>query len=371
MSALLGNTGNAFQRIIRPLSSLLSFGGEKTYLTLDIGTSSVKMLEVQEKGGVITVINAGIEPLPSGTIQGGMVQDPESVALSIRTLIEAHEVETMDVITAIPGPLVVIKRASFPSQERKELKETILFEAGNFIPESLDDVHIDYQVLEHDEETDNIDVLLVAVRKDMLEGYVSAVTQAGLNPVVVDVDYFALENMFEANYEPNLDETVALINIGAHYSSMNIVREGRSAFTGDVPIGGLQFTSLLAQELGVDEEQAEGLKIGDTIADDKNAVQRIITLATQQFLDEVQRSLSFFWSGSTKDQLSTIYLSGGAAQLPGLAEATQERLEVSTEVIDPFRLLNVGPQVDELFLRQYAASFAVSVGLATRRPGDK
>lgn len=370
MPAPLGNPGNAFQKIIRPLSSLI-FGGEKNYLTLDIGTSSVKMLEVQEKGGVITIINAGIEPLPAETVLGNMVQDPESAALSIRTLIEAHEVETIDVITALPGPVVVIKRATFPAQDQKALKETILFEAGNFIPESLDDVHIDYQVLEHDEEADNVDVLLVAVRKDMLEGYVSAVTQAGLTPVIADVDYFALENMFEANYEPNPDETVALINIGAHYSSMNIVKEGRSAFTGDVPIGGLQFTSLLAQELGVDEEHAEGLKVGDAIADDKSAVQRIMTLATEQFLDEVQRSLSFFWSGPTKDQLSTIYLSGGTAQLPGLAKAMQQRLEVATEVTDPFRLLNVGPQVDELFLRQYAASFAVSVGLATRRPGDK
>ena len=371
MSALLSSPGNILQKIIQPISSIIPFRGEKNYLTLDLGTSSVKMLEVQEKGGVMSIVDAGIEPLPPDTIQGSMVQDPESVALSIRTLVEAHEVEATDVITAIPGPVVVIKRATFPAQDQKELKETILFEAGNFIPESLDDVHIDYQVLEHDEETDNVDILLVAVRKDMLEGYVSAISQAGLTPIIVDVDYFALENMFETNYEPDPDETAALINIGAHYSSINIVKESRSVFTGDVPIGGRQFTSLLAQELGVDEEQAEGLKIGEAIADDQDAVQRIISLGAEQFLDEVQRSLSFFWSGSTKDQLNTIYLSGGAAQLPGLAQAMHERLEVPAEVIDPFRLLNVGPQVDELFLRQYGASFAVSVGLATRRLGDK
>ena len=149
------------------------------------------------------------------------------------------------------------------------------------------------------------------------------------------------------------------------------MKEGRSVFTGDVPIGGQQFTTLLAQELGVDEEQAEELKVGNAIAEDQEAVQRIVTLAAEQFLDEVQRSLSFFWSGSTKDQLNTIYISGGTAQLPCLAAGMRERLDIFTEVIDPFRSLNIGDEVDDLFLRQYAASFAVSVGLATRRPGDK
>ena len=138
-----------------------------------------------------------------------------------------------------------------------------------------------------------------------------------------------------------------------------------------MPIGGQQFTTLLAQELDVDEEQAEDLKVGEAVAEDQEAVQRIVTLAAEQFLDEVQRSLSFFWSGSTKDQLNTIYISGGTAQLPGLAATMRERLDVFTEVIDPFRLLNIGDEVDDFFLRQYAASFAVSVGLATRRPGDK
>ena len=371
MATLLGGASHFFQKIIKPVSSFISFGGEKSYLTLDIGTSSVKMLETQEKGGMMNIISAGIEPLPPDAVKGSMIQDPESVALSIRTLIETHQIETTDVITSVPGPLVVIKRATFPEQAPKELRETILFEAGNFIPESLDDVNIDYQVLEHDEETNNVDVLLVAVRKDMLKGYASAIGQAGLVPVIVDVDYFALENMFELNYDPNPEETIALINIGAHYSSINIVKEGRSVFTGDVPIGGQQFTTLLAQELSVDEEQAEEFKVGDAIAEDQEAVQRIVTLAVEQFLDEVQRSLSFFWSGSTKDQLNTIYISGGTAQLPGLAATMQERLDVPTEVIDPFRLLNIGDEVDDFFLRQYSASFAVSVGLASRRPGDK
>ena len=212
MATLLAGASDFLQKVLKPVSSVISFGKEKSYLTLDIGTSSVKMLEVQEKGGVMNIMSAGIEPLPPGAVKESMIQDPESVALSVRTLVDTHQVETTDVIASVPGPLVVIKQVTFPEQAPKELRETILFEAGNFIPESLDDVNIDYQVLEHDEETNNVDILLVAARKDMLEGYASAIKQAGLVPVVADVDYFALENMFERNYDPNPKETIALIN---------------------------------------------------------------------------------------------------------------------------------------------------------------
>ena len=371
MAALLSSASDFLQKVLKPVSSVISFGGEKSYLTLDIGTSSVKMLEVQEKGGVMHITSAGIEPLATRRGEREHDSGPGERCSVYPDFDRDPRGRNYRCYRLRACPLVVIKRATFPNQAPKELRETILFEAGNFIPESLNDVHIDYQVLEHDEETDNVDILLVAVRKDMLDGYASAISQAGLVPVVVDVDYFALENMFERNYDPTPEETIGLINIGAHYSSINIVKEGRSVFTGDVPIGGQQFTTLLAQELDVDEEQAEELKVGDAIAEDQEAVQRIVTLAAEQFLDEVQRSLSFFWSGSTKDQLNTIYISGGTAQLPGLAAAMRERLDVFTEVIDPFRLLNIGDEVDDFFLRQYAASFAVSVGLATRRPGDK
>ncbi len=363
----MASSGNS---IFSSLTSFLPFG-DKSYLTLDIGSSSVKMLEVKGRGRSLRVLKAGIVPLAENIVQGNIVQSPGAVADAIRTLIDDHAIKTTNVITAVPGPSVIIKRANFPAQDTKELQETILFEAGNFIPESLENVNLDYQVLESEAKSDSVDVLLVAVRKDVINSYVDAISEAGLMPVVADVDYFALENMFEVNYDSDPDEIVALINIGAYYSLINVMKGGRSAFTGDVPIGGQQFTNILARELGVGLEQAEEAKV-NSILPGRNAddIERVISLASEQLLDEIQHALSFFGSGSTEEQVNTIYLSGGTAQLPGLAANMSQRLHIPVEVSDPFRRINVSGE-DEEFVRQNASSFAVSAGLATRRPGDR
>jgi type IV pilus assembly protein PilM len=371
MVAAKHTRGSLLRRTLRPVLSLLPFG-KQNYLSLDIGSSSVKMLEVRGTGNEMRILNAGLASLPSNAIQGNIVQDTVAVTSAIRSLLDQHKVKGTDVVTVVPGPAVIIKRATFPTQDPATLEDTIFFEAGNFIPESLENVNLDYQVLDYDTEAESAEVLLVAVRKDVINSYISAIHEAGLSPAVVDVDYFALENMFEVNYTPGPDEIVALINIGARYSSINILKEGRSAFTGDVPVGGRYFTEMLAQELGVSYEQAEAAKIDNrTKVADQEGVTRVLTTASEQLLDEIQRALSFFWTGSAEEQISAIYLSGGTAQLPYLATSMSERLQIPVEVVNPFRRLNISRHIDEAFLHQHASSLAVSVGLATRRPGDK
>jgi type IV pilus assembly protein PilM len=363
--------GNWLRKAAAPLLSFLP-GAEKGYLSLDIGSSSVKMLEVRGGGESLRIVNAGIAQLPTSAIQGNIIQDVESVTRTIRTLTTTHKVKASEVIAAIPGPAVIIKRATFPMQNPEELEETILFEAGNFIPESLENVNLDYQILGSTPDSNEVDVLLVAVRKDVINSYIAAISDAGLTPVVVDVDYFALENMFEINYAPEPEEVVALVNIGSRYSSINIMKGNRSAFTGDVPVGGRQFTEILSQELGVSYEEAEDLKLlGSTEAAKQKEIESIITSASDQLLDELQRALSFFWTGAAEDQINAVYVSGGSAHLPGLTEAMNERLQIPVSLSDPFRALSLSRQVDEQFIRDHASALAVSVGLATRRPGDK
>ena len=370
MTTLVSGIGDFFQKVLRPVS--VSFRGGKTYLTLDIGTSSVKMLEIQDTDGALQVMQAGVEPLPSNTVQAGLIQDPARLAASLQSLIEAHQIKTTDVVTALPGSVVVSKRLTLPAQEPSELHQSILFEAGNVIPESLEEMSIDYQVLGRTADTQTVDILLVAVRKDVLEGYVTAMRQAGLVPRIVDVDYFALENGFELNYQARPDETIGetigLIDIGAQSASIHIVKDGQSACTAEVPVGGQHLTHFLAQELGIDHGQAERLKLG---TEDRDAVQPLLARAAQQLVDEVQRGLDFAWSDAGHDQLHTIYVSGGSARLPGLVSTMATRLGVKTEIFEPFRLLDVHPSVDDVWLDRHAASFAVGVGLATRRPGDR
>jgi type IV pilus assembly protein PilM len=318
------------------------------------------------------VLNAGIASLPVDAIQGNVVQDPEAVARIIQTLTEKHRVKAHEVIASVPGPAVIIKRATFPDQKAKELEETILIEAGNFIPESLENVNLDYQVLSHDRNADTVDVLLVAIRKDVIDSYVDVISGAGLTPVVVDVDYFALENMFAINYAPTSDAVVALVNIGARYSSINIMKGTQSVFTGDVPVGGRQFTEALAQELGLSYDQAEAVKVtGEGGRGDHKKVESVLAATTEHLIDEVHRALSFFWTSAAEEQIHTVYASGGAAQLPGLVSAMNERLQIPVEISNPFRHVALGRNVDERFIRQHASALAVSVGLATRKPGDK
>jgi type IV pilus assembly protein PilM len=358
------------RNILSPLTSLLSFG-DKSYLTLDIGSSSIKMLEVKGKGNSLRILNAGIVPLASHAIQGNIVQNSTIVSEAIRTLVEDYELKATNVLTVVPGPSVIIKRANFPAQDLKELRETILFEAGNFIPESLDNVNLDYQIIDSGSATDSVEVLLVAVRKDVINSYISAIEEAGLVPVVADVDYFALENMFEANYSPTPDETIALINIGAHYSLVNVMKGNRSAFTGDVPFGGRHFTETLAEGLSISEEEAEEAKINGALDGHRNQdIEKIISSASDHLLDEIQHTLSFFGTGAAEEQITSIYLSGGTAQLPGLASTMSQRLNVPVEISDPFRSIRVRGRHEE-FIRTHASSFAISTGLAARRPGDR
>jgi type IV pilus assembly protein PilM len=368
MATSKSSAGGFLQRVLGPL--LPSFA-EKNYLTIDIGSSSVKLLEARGKGRALHILNAGIAKLPSDAVQGNIVQDTGGVANAIRTLLDETGVKANAVITALPGPAVIIKRATFPAQEPKELQETIFFEAGNFIPESLENVNLDYQVLDQGPGTQGLEILLVAVRKDVINSYVSAINEAGLIPIIADVDYFALENMFEMNYASGREDNIALINIGARYSLLNILKGGRSAFTGDVPVGGWQFTDMLSNELKISEEQAEEAKIDGVIeGHGRQEIEKVISIASDHLLDEIQHALSFFATGSTEEQVSTVYLSGGTAQLPGLAFSMSERLRIPVEVVDPFRHIQVSQPISEL-VRQNSSSFAVSAGLATRRPGDR
>lgn len=360
------------ERLASPLTALIPFELDKGYLSLDIGSSSIKMVEVRGQESPLKITNAGIIPLHSDAVHNHCIQDIDQVSQAIRILVDEHRVRTQEVVAAVPGPAVIIKPASFPAQEPAALEETILFEAGNFIPESLDNVNLDYQVLGRDPATGNIDVLLVAVRKDIINSYLAAISEAGLIPTIMDVDYFAIENMFETNYSPDPSEVVALINIGASYSSLTILKGGRSSFTGDISVGGEQFTDLLSQEFGLSREQAEEAKISGFLEGyDKEDIDRALSVTSEQLLDEIQRSLSFFWTASAEEPIGSVYVSGGTAQLPGLASTIGARLQVPVEIVNPFRSFNIGRQVDTEFLAQHAPSLAVSVGLATRRPGDK
>jgi type IV pilus assembly protein PilM len=353
------------------LSDLNPLRRQESYVAIDIGSSSIKMLEVRTSTDHLELLNWGAIPTPAAAIQSNMVSEPERVAEAVKALLDAKGVRSKKAVTAVPGPAVMIKRVTLPAQGPQETENTIMLEAGNFIPEELDNVNLDYQVIDTRSEKE-MEVLLAAAKKDIVSSYAETLRAAGLLPVVVDVDYFALDNLYELNYDAVPGQVVALVNIGARYSSINILKGGRSVFTGDVPVGGRDITEALTRDLGVSAEEAEHLKTGKGgNGIDAEQLNMALAPAVDALIEEIHYALSFFWTAATDERIDLLYLSGGAAQTPELAQRLAERIEAPVEITDPFSRITLSPALDAAALQRRASEFAVALGLSARRPGDK
>lgn len=354
------------------MGDLNPFRREENYVSIDIGSSTIKMIEARTGTQGLEVLNWGSIPTPASAIQSNMITEPDRVADAIRSLIEAKGVKARKAITAVPGPAVMIKRVNLNDQGAQETDQAILYEARNFIPEELDNVNLDYQVTGAAGDTGQIEVVLAAAKKDIVSSYADALRAGGLQPVVVDVDYFALDNMYELNYDALENQVAALVNIGARYSSINILKQGRSTFTGDVPVGGRDITEALTRDLGISSEEAERIKMGAGSGDfDEEQISMALLPAVDALIEEIHYALSFFWTAATDERIDVLYLSGGAAQTPELATRLAERAEAPVEVTDPFGRVLLDESVDVAALRRRASEFAIAMGLAMRRPVDK
>jgi type IV pilus assembly protein PilM len=356
-------------RRARDFWAQLNGAASGTYVALDVGSSAVKLLEVRGPADNPEILRAGIAPVPEGALQNNAVHDIVAVARVIRGLAESLGIRSRQVITAVPGPAVIIKKARVTLRPEDDLEALLMVEAANFIPESLDNVSLDYQVLRA--EDSDVEVLLVAVRKDILSGFTMAISDAGLEPTIVDVDYFALENMFELNYDSGSEDVVGLINIGARYSSINIVRGGVSSTTGDVQAGGSDITDALVRFGGLSREDAEKAQNGEPVAGHPDQkIRDLIVNGATELADAINQSLRFLWRTASDEPMRAIYVAGGGSRVPGLIEKLGEKLDAPVELANPFARVNIGRSVDAVALEGMAPSLAVAVGLSTRRPGD-
>ena len=345
------------------------------YVALDIGSSSIKMVETAIEKNGYRVLNMGILPLPEYAIQNNMVVDSKPVVESIRKLIHENGVKSRQVISAVPGRAVIMKKVQMPKQEPAELEANIEFEAQNVIPENLENVNLDHQVLHEADDGNKMDVLLGAVKKEIVNSYADAIEEAGLMPTVMDVDYFALENMYEANYAAEAQGgVIGIIHIGAQYTSITLLQNGISTFTGDLSLGGAYFTDSLAKHLGVAVEAAEAFKTTGLL-DGKKGLDLEATLrpTSEELAEEVRRTVSLYGAVPSEegDGLKMIFLSGGGAKLAGLRVLLEERMSVPVRLSEPFRGFNVNKKIDRDYLIEAAPYFAVGAGLSIRRPGDR
>jgi type IV pilus assembly protein PilM len=354
------------------VAALNPFRREEGYIALDIGSSSIKMVEAAVEKNGYRVINVGIVPLPATAIQNNMVADRDVVVRAIQNLVQNHGIKAAQVISAVPGRVAIIKKIQLPAQGEEELDANVEFQASQVIPDTLENVNLDYQVLDYVEADNKIDVLLVAVKKEIINSYTQVIKDAGLTPTIIDIDYFAMENMYEISYEPEMTGVVGLIHVGARYTSINVLKHGVSAFTGDLPVGGEAFTEALVHALQLSYDQAETLKVtGQAEGKKTSEVETLLKPTADYLAAEISRTLSLYRAMADEEGIHRIYLSGGSAQVPGLARIFAERLGVEVELSDPFRGFSLNRNIDRDSLANAGPALAVGAGLSIRRPGDK
>jgi len=354
----------------------------KTALGLDIGSSGVKLIQLNEtrrRGQVIYQLQSfGMKPLPPEAIVDGALMNSTAIVQAIQELVGELKIKRKETAIGVSGHSVIIKKISMPRMSQEELEETIQWEAEQHIPFDIKDVHVDTQILqsEADDASGQMDVLLVAAKKDMINDYSQVVSEAGLNPVVCDVDAFAVQNCCTANYDLPSSAPVGLIHAGASVVNINILVGGATTFTRDITIGGNQFTEEIQKQLNVSYEEAEALKVGggrgDADAVVPQEVERVMGQVAEQVAGEIQRSLDFYAGTAADANFAKVFLSGGTARVPALFKTIETRVGVPVEILNPFKNIEIdNRKFDPAFIYDLAPQAAVAVGLALRKPGDK
>jgi len=349
----------------------------QTSVALDIGSSHVKMLELeQERSGRPRLKHFGVAALPPEAIVDGAFMNTSAIVGTVKELLARHRVKSKAAVVAVAGNSVIIKRISLPVMSKDELDESITWEAEQYIPFDVNDVNIDAFILPGQaDEAGQMDVLLVAARKELVNEYRQLVIECGLQPAVVDVAAFALENMYTANYDV-IDDPVALVNVGASSVNINVLRRGVSAFTRDIGLGGRAYTEEIQRSMNVSYEEAETFKVAGSETDRASVVpeevERVLSTVSDNIAIEIHRSLDFYLSTAGSASMARLYLAGGAAPTPGLRDALERVCGCPAEIVDPFRRIQVDERAfNPRFLQDVAPQAAVAVGLGLRRPDDK
>lgn len=353
--------------ILSKFSDFLGGNAEKTAIGISIGSSSIKLVELRKIKKNWKLLHFGIVQLPDDVIANREIVNRIGVVESIKTLLSQVKLQSKSVCTAVSGNSVIIKRMSIDVPKMSELQEQVLWEAEQYLPFDVSDVVMDFQVLSRSKDY-KTDIVLVAVKKGLLESYMNCVTEAGLKPKIVDVDLFALINLFEANYPVSASEAVALVDFGASALKLAIVQNGAPLFTKESAMGGRSLTAEIQKHLSLSYVDAETLKVGGAQGGAiPQEVVELMGVAAENYAGEVKRAIDYYLASATGPSVSFILLSGGGAKLPNLSKIIEEAVGVPTQNINPFNAVSYDPAV---FTQEYLAAIgpiaAVPIGLAMR-----
>jgi type IV pilus assembly protein PilM len=347
----------------------------KNLIGVDIGSSSIKVCQLKESRKGYGLVRLGYTPLPPQSIVDGHVMNAQAVIEGLGRAFSEAKIKQREIALSISGQAVIIRKISVPMMTAAELDEQIQWEAEQHIPFDIKDVHVDYEVLRRRPEAGQMDLLLVAAKRDEINDYTQIAKSAKLKPLVVDIDAFTVQNLFELSRGIPPEQTFAIINVGASLSSINIISRGASAFTRDIANGGNYITEQIQRQLNVSFDQAEEFKCA-SVSSGAGAVPaqvlQVIDTVSDSIAGEIQRSLDFFMATSGEPEMHRIYLTGGTSSLPALATAIGRRSRVAVEVLQPMERISVeAKEVSQDLLRTRVAQFSVALGLAMRKDRER
>ncbi|QNM96464.1 pilus assembly protein PilM [Chitinimonas koreensis] len=338
---------------------------------VDISTSAVKMVELSEAGKHLTIERYVIEPLPKDAVADGNMANLDAVGEAVKRAWRVLGTRVKNVALALPAAAVITKKITVPAgQSETELELQVETEANQYIPFSLDEVNLDFQVLGPSMATaDEVEVLIAASRKEKVEDRVAAVEAAGLKALVMDVESFATQAAYEliAKQLPDAGagQTVAVIDIGAALMHINVLRDGQQIYSREQAFGGNQLTQDIQRKFNLSSEEAEAAKRNGGLPD--NYEPEVLQPFMDSLAIEISRALQFFFTSTQYNSVDHILLAGGCSVIPGLDEVVASRTQVSTMIANPFLNMTQASRVKTRQLLLDAPSLLIACGLAMRR----
>ena len=345
----------------------------KSSVGLDIGSSLIKIVEIDHSNEEPRLVKYGLMKLPPEAIVEGEIMDRSLVIEGIQECMTKANIDKKDVITAVSGRAVIVKKVVMDKMNPDDAKEAIFWEAEQHVPFDIDDVCLDFQVLKEDVGANQMEILLVAAKKEMVNTHADLIRDAGVNPVIIDVDSFAVQNAYESSLDGGWTGVTGLINIGSDVTNINIVQNNIPLFTRDLSVGSNVFIEGMQRELGMSFEEAELMVSGETSIEEEDRVREIIASASEELSMGIERSISFLKTAGDADQLDEVVMSGGGARLPWLRDILSEKHQIEFKINDSVTRIEQDESLMESGiedLEKVAPLLTVSLGLALRREGN-
>ena len=340
------------------------FGRRKTSVGLDVGSGLIKIAVIDHGKGTPELVKVAITKLQPDAIVEGEVMDPGIVSDAIRAALDSAGVKSKHIVTAVGGRDVMVKKIQTERVKEKQAKELMRWEAEQHVPD-VESVELDFQILESARSADEMDVLLVAAKRDLVDAKLRILADAGVTPSIVDVDAFALHNAFEVNYPEAMKGFVALVNIGNEVTNVNLMDNGVPVLTRDLPLGTRRFSEDLQRQHGMSARDAENLLRG---YDRNTQLDSVLRVRVEEIAVGVERAATTLSSSRNAPQIRAIYVCGGGSRTPGLTEMLADRIKVSVEHANPLARLNIRDgAMESLATDEVAPLLMLPIGLALRQ----